>query len=222
MAAVASDGRSMPAHPLARAVRTACRSSPPMPAVPGVRPWRPTRSGAADCLPLLPVVPGGQVSSRTSWMLMISWPSCSESVYQMVAGEVEYVGTWQRIIRREGVGQGRDRLIEQLEDRALDCPSQRLRQCLDLLPRLPGKRTARSLTHRFPRLGKLLVREDRRVIAWPRIGLHVCLATPRPTSRRSRLSSAFSPSSSARRMVTISDASALTHGSPQLRAHSRV
>jgi hypothetical protein len=49
--------------------------------------------------------------------------------------------------------------------------------------------------------------------AWIRL-----LATSRPTSRRSRFSSAFSASSSARGTLTVSDASALTRASPRLGA----
>jgi hypothetical protein len=47
--------------------------------------------------------------------------------------------------------------------------------------------------------------------AWIRL-----LATSRPTSRRSRFSSAFRASSSARGTLTVSDASAFTCGSPRL------
>jgi len=47
--------------------------------------------------------------------------------------------------------------------------------------------------------------------AWTRL-----LATSRPTSRRSRFSSAFRASSSARGTLIVSDASALTRSSPRL------
>ena len=53
--------------------------------------------------------------------------------------------------------------------------------------------------------------------AWTR-----ALATPRPTSRRSRFSSAFSASSSTRGMLTSSDASALTRGSLSSAFQARV
>ena len=56
-----------------------------------------------------------------------------------VRGQVQFVRTWQRVVRRKWVRQGWNGFIQQVEDRALDCPSQWFGQGLDLLPRGAGK-----------------------------------------------------------------------------------
>jgi hypothetical protein len=56
-----------------------------------------------------------------------------------VRGQVQFVRTWQRVIHRKRVRQDWDGFIQQVEDRALDCPSQWFGQGLDLLPRGAGK-----------------------------------------------------------------------------------
>ncbi len=90
----------------------------------------------------------------------------------VIGGQVQFVGAGQWVVTRERVREGRDWLVQQMEDRALDRPPQRLRQGLDLVPgRARGKRTRRSLTY-SPRLGKLLAGERGRVITRAGVSLN--------------------------------------------------
>jgi hypothetical protein len=52
----------------------------------------------------------------------------------VISGKMPFVGAGQRIVAREGLGEAWDRIVDQVEDRALDCPSQRLWESFDLLP----------------------------------------------------------------------------------------
>jgi hypothetical protein len=75
------------------------------------------------------------------------------TVYQIVAFSAvrcsSKVGTRQWIVTRERVRQGRDRLLQQVEDHTLDRPSQRLRQSFDLLPGC-SRKADEAITHEFP------------------------------------------------------------------------
>src|SRR5690349_9700144 len=77
---------------------------------------------------------------------------------------MQLVRTWQRVARREWIGERWSRVIEKVEDRTLDRPSQSLGKCLDLLPRLLRKRICRSGTN-SPRLDELLAREHPSLVA---------------------------------------------------------
>ena len=95
---------------------------------------------------------GCHVSRLTCSTLMTSCPSCSVTVYQMVtspAGRCSSVGAGQWVVAGEGVREGRDRLVQQMKDRALHRPSQRLRQGLDLLPGRT-READEAVTHVFP------------------------------------------------------------------------
>jgi hypothetical protein len=52
----------------------------------------------------------------------------------VIGGQVQFGGAGQWVVAGERVGEGRDRLVQQMEDRALDRLPQRLRQGLDFLP----------------------------------------------------------------------------------------
>ncbi len=78
-----------------------------------------------------------------------------------------------------------------------------------------GVRQGGSLTY-SPRFGKLPRLSAGASSPGPGSAWIRLLATSRPTSRRSRFSSAFRASSSARGTLTVSDASAFTCGSPRL------
>jgi hypothetical protein len=108
-------------------------------------------------------------------------------------------------------------------NRVLDHPTQRLRQRLDLLPGGPRK-ADEAVTHPIPHASASCSREKARASSpgpGPGPASMRALATPRPTSRRSRFTSALSESSSARGMVTISDASALTRNPSIQRLHTQ-
>ena len=90
----------------------------------------------------------------------------------VIGGQVQFVGAGQRVVARERIREGRDWLVQQMEDRALDRPPQRLRGGPRSPARTsPGKRTRRSLTY-SPRLGELLAGERGRVIARAGISLN--------------------------------------------------
>ena len=89
----------------------------------------------------------------------------------VIGGQVQLIGAGQRVIARKWVCEGRDRLVQQVKDRALHCPPQRLRQGLDLLPGRAREATRRSLTY-SPCLRELLAGERGRVIAWAGVGLN--------------------------------------------------
>ena len=84
-------------------------------------------------------------------MLMTSSPLCGVTLYQMVtpsAGNAvrTHLAT---VVRREWIGECRNWVIEKVEDRTLDRPSQSLGKCLYLLPRLLRK-TNLPFRHGFP------------------------------------------------------------------------
>jgi len=64
----------------------------------------------------------------------------------LVDRQVQFVGTGQGIVTRERIGKGRDWLVQQVEDRALNRPPQRLRQGLNLLPG-GGREADEAITH---------------------------------------------------------------------------
>ena len=82
----------------------------------------------------------------------------------VVGGQVQLVGAGQGVVLGERGREGRDRLVQQMKDRALHRPPQRLRQGLDLLPGRAWKRTRRSLTY-SPGLSEILAGEHGRFIA---------------------------------------------------------
>lgn len=94
-------------------------------------------------------------------------------------GQVQLVGAGQRVVAGEGVREGRDRLVQQLKDRALHRPPQRLRQGLGFCQDEPGKQTRRSLTY-SPCLSERLAGEHGRVIARAGVGLNGRQGDARP------------------------------------------
>ncbi len=64
----------------------------------------------------------------------------------VICRQVQFVCAWQGVVNRKWVRQSRGRLIQQVEDRALNNPAQRLRQSLDVLPGGPRKPNE-AITH---------------------------------------------------------------------------
>jgi len=128
----------------------------------------------------------------------------------VIGRQVQLVGAGQGGVAGERVRETRDRLVQQVKDRTLHRPA----QPAAAMPRSPARTSpgsGRGGHSRIPHASASSSRVNagasslRPGSAWMR-----AVATPRPTSRRSRFSSAFSASSSARGMLTSSDASALT------------
>ena len=67
----------------------------------------------------------------------------------VIGGQVQFVGAGQWVVARERVREARDRLVQQMEDRALDRPPQRLRQGLDFLPGR-AREADEAVIHVFP------------------------------------------------------------------------
>src|SRR5215472_3349242 len=78
-------------------------------------------------------------------LLSLVHGDCVPDCY-VVGGQAQFVGAGEWIARGERVRKGRDWLVEQMEDRPLDGPSQRLRQGLDLLPGVRGE-ADEAITH---------------------------------------------------------------------------
>jgi hypothetical protein len=89
----------------------------------------------------------------------------------VVGGQVQLVGAGQRVIARERVREGRDRLVQQVK--IVRCTVHRSGCGKDSIScqEEPGKRTRRSLTY-SPRLGELLAGERGRIIARAGVGLN--------------------------------------------------
>jgi hypothetical protein len=129
--------------------------------------------------------------------------------------------TGQRVVAGERLRESWYRFVCQLKNCPLDRPPQGLWQGLDLLPGR-AREADQAVTYVFPHASARCPRVNVDAssprpgprpgpgpgLAWVRL-----LAVPRAASRRRRLSSACSASSSARGMLTMSDASALTYGS---------
>jgi hypothetical protein len=64
----------------------------------------------------------------------------------VLSRQVQLVGTGQRVVIGEGIRQSRYRLFQQVEDHALDGPSQRPRQGFYLLPGRSGE-ADEAITH---------------------------------------------------------------------------
>jgi hypothetical protein len=108
---------------------------------------------------------------------------------------MQLAGARQRIVTGERVRQGRYRLVQQAEDHMLNRPPQRLRQSFDQDALGSGRGGHSLIPHASESWSRVNVGSSSSGPGSARIRP---LATPRPTSRRSRLSSAFSESSSAR------------------------
>ncbi len=67
----------------------------------------------------------------------------------VIGGQVQFVGAGQCVVARERIREGRYWLVQQMEDRALDRPPQRLRQGLDLLSGR-AREADEAITHVFP------------------------------------------------------------------------
>jgi hypothetical protein len=89
----------------------------------------------------------------------------------LVHGQVQFVGAGQGIVARESLGEGRDWLVEQVEDRALNRPRGGCGRASISSQEVPGKRMRRSLTD-SPCSGEFLAGERWCVIAWTGIGFN--------------------------------------------------
>ncbi len=86
-----------------------------------------------------------------------SHPTSGPALHEKVLGQTprsgvqpgvlaQFVCAWQGVVNRKWVRKSRDRLIQQVEDRALNSPARRPRQSLDVLPGGPRKPNE-AITH---------------------------------------------------------------------------